>query len=164
MRDLCYSLGTVILRSYKQLEDLRKSNAAEKIVMLHGVFDLLHVGHLNILQRSKKMGDILVVCVISDEQTQMAKGGSRPIIRQLNRAKMLDALKCVDYVFLNPRLDFKDDSMWPGYILRPNLITSGDRRWYHSDQKALEMGIKSKILNRGKFSTTQIVEEIKNQK
>lgn len=72
--------------------------AGKRLVTINGAFDLLHAGHLDILEEAKQQGDVLVVGINSDESIRAAKGPSRPIISQAERAAMLAALACVDYV------------------------------------------------------------------
>ena len=73
------------------IEDLKKiilklKKKRKKIVLCHGVFDLLHVGHINHFQESKKYGDILVVSVTSDSFVN--KGPNRPAFNEQNRLKI----------------------------------------------------------------------------
>lgn len=68
------------------------------IVTTNGCFDILHVGHVRILQEAKSLGDVLIVGLNSDESVQKLKGPSRPINNQADRAELLAALACVDYV------------------------------------------------------------------
>ncbi len=69
------------------------------IVQCHGVFDLLHIGHVKHLQSAKKLGDILVVTLTSDPFVN--KGPGRPHFTETLRAEALAALSCVDYVIIN---------------------------------------------------------------
>ena len=78
------------------VDKLKKSN--KKIVTTNGIFDILHIGHVRYLQDAKKWGDILVVCVNSDVSTKKIKGPQRPLNNENDRAEMLAALQCVDYV------------------------------------------------------------------
>ena len=71
----------------------------KKIVYCHGVFDLLHIGHIKYLEESKSYGDILVVTVTSSEFIK--KTPNRPIFSNESRMYALAALKCTDYIFLN---------------------------------------------------------------
>ncbi len=72
-----------------------------KIVFTCGVFDLLHVGHLRYLEFARSLGAILVVGVNSDSSArQLNKGPGRPVVPQADRAELLAALACVDYVFI----------------------------------------------------------------
>ena len=87
--------------SIDQLEKiiLSKKKAGLKIVMCHGVFDLLHFGHINHFNSSKREGDILVVSVTSDKHVK--KGPNRPYFNETIRTKSLASLEIVDYVFVS---------------------------------------------------------------
>ena len=70
----------------------------KKVVFTNGCFDLLHVGHVRYLERARCMGDLLVVGLNSDASVRRLKGPTRPIVNQKERAEVLGALACVDYV------------------------------------------------------------------
>ena len=70
----------------------------QRIVFTNGCFDLLHAGHVTLLERARGFGDLLVVGINSDRSVKALKGPTRPIINQRNRAYLLAALSCVDYV------------------------------------------------------------------
>lgn len=72
--------------------------AGKVIVSVNGSFDLLQAGHLDFLEEAKQQGDILIVGINTDESIRAKKGPSRPIIAQEQRAALLAALLCVDYV------------------------------------------------------------------
>ncbi len=72
--------------------------AGERAVFTNGVFDLLHIGHVRYLQRARDLGDFLIVGVNSDTSTRWLKGSSRPLVPAAERAELLAALACVDYV------------------------------------------------------------------
>lgn len=72
---------------------------AKTIVHCHGVFDLLHIGHIRYLQSARELGDLLVVTVTPDEYVN--KGPHRPVFEEKLRAQSLAALDCVDYVSIN---------------------------------------------------------------
>lgn len=76
------------------LQNLRSQK--KKIVFTNGCFDLLHVGHVRYLSEAKKLGDILIVGVNSDDSVKRLKGPSRPIQNQQDRAEILKSLKSVD--------------------------------------------------------------------
>lgn len=84
------------------LVDIRSQHKNEKIVLTGGTFDMLHVGHKRYLKAVKALGDIVVVMMSGDARTKARKGPKRPIIPENDRAEMLDALKLVDYVFIDP--------------------------------------------------------------
>jgi rfaE bifunctional protein nucleotidyltransferase chain/domain len=70
------------------------------VVFTNGHFDLLHVGHVDYLQRAGELGDVLIVGLNNDASTRALKGEKRPIVPQDERARMLAALACVDYVVI----------------------------------------------------------------
>jgi D-glycero-beta-D-manno-heptose 1-phosphate adenylyltransferase len=73
----------------------------KRIVFTNGCFDLMHVGHTRYLQAAKALGDLLVVGVNSDDSVQtLKKSPDRPIVSDQQRAEVVGALGCVDYVVL----------------------------------------------------------------
>ncbi len=70
------------------------------VVFTNGCFDILHVGHTRLLQEAKKQGDVLVLGLNTDESVRRLKGSSRPVNSQDDRAELLAALDCVDFVVL----------------------------------------------------------------
>jgi D-beta-D-heptose 7-phosphate kinase/D-beta-D-heptose 1-phosphate adenosyltransferase len=70
----------------------------KKIVLTNGCFDILHAGHVRYLKKAKAFGDILVVGLNSDRSVRAIKGPTRPVVGQNDRAEVLSALECVDYV------------------------------------------------------------------
>lgn len=78
----------------------------EKTVITFGTFDLFHIGHLNILEKAKHLGNRLVVGVSSDA-LNIQKKNRLPLIHQTDRMRMLGALSCVDAVFLEESLELK---------------------------------------------------------
>lgn len=76
----------------------RLQREGRTIVFANGCFDLLHPGHVALLERAKQVGDILLVAVNSDRSVRALKGPSRPIVPQRARATLVAALASVDYV------------------------------------------------------------------
>ncbi len=73
----------------------------ERVVFTNGVFDLMHRGHATYLSAARALGDVLVVGVNTDRSTRrLGKGTERPLVREADRAFVLAALECVDYVCL----------------------------------------------------------------
>ena len=70
----------------------------KRVVFTNGCFDLLHVGHVRLLQHARAEGDVLVVGLNSDASVQRLKGAGRPLVPQSDRAEVLAALACVDAV------------------------------------------------------------------
>ena len=79
-----------------RVEELRAERAA--IVLANGCFDLFHVGHLRYLEGAAQLGDVLVVAINSDRQTRELKGHDRPFTPEDERAEIVAALACVDFV------------------------------------------------------------------
>jgi glycerol-3-phosphate cytidylyltransferase len=79
-----------------------------KRIITFGTFDVFHVGHVNILERAKAMGDYLIVGVSSD-QLNMSKKGRNPIYSEDDRMHIIKALGCVDEVFFEHSLELKGE-------------------------------------------------------
>jgi rfaE bifunctional protein nucleotidyltransferase chain/domain len=97
----------------------RRRAERQRIVHCHGVFDLLHIGHIRHFQQAKKHGDILVVTVTPD--CYVNKGAGRPAFPDQLRAEVIASMACVDYVAIN---------RWPTAVetirlLRPNVFVKG---------------------------------------
>lgn len=93
-------MTTKVLSREELLSALADERATGKrIVFTNGCFDLMHVGHTRYLQAAKALGDVLVVGVNSDASVRaLDKGPDRPIVSQAQRAEVLGALDCVDFV------------------------------------------------------------------
>ena len=72
--------------------------AGRRVVFTNGCFDLLHPGHVRYLQQARALGDALIVALNSDRSVRELKGSSRPILKQDERAEVMAALACVDFV------------------------------------------------------------------
>ena len=81
---------------YPKIIHLKKQG--NKIVFTNGCFDLLHVGHIEVLQKAKKHGDILIVGLNDDTSIKQLKGKTRPIYSFDHRVAMLSELESVDYI------------------------------------------------------------------
>lgn len=76
----------------------RLRQAGRRVVFTNGCFDLIHPGHVNYLQQARRLGDALIVALNSDRSVRELKGAKRPILTQNERAEVIAALGCVDYV------------------------------------------------------------------
>ncbi len=109
--------------------DLAKQLAKElkaqgkKIVFTNGCFDILHCGHTTYLSESKKLGDVLILGLNSDDSVRRLKGESRPINNQSDRAVVMDSLKSIDYVVI-----FEEDTPYNliNAIIPDVLVKGGD--------------------------------------
>jgi rfaE bifunctional protein nucleotidyltransferase chain/domain len=73
-------------------------NVGKTLVFTNGVFDLLHVGHLDYLEKARLLGDMLLVAINDDDSTRRYKGAGRPLVAAADRARLLLALDPVDAV------------------------------------------------------------------
>lgn len=111
------------LLTLEELEPLADAylRQGKKLVFTNGCFDLLHIGHANYLHEAARLGDVLIVAVNSDASVRRLKGENRPVIREADRAAMLAALACVDFVLI-----FEEDT--PHDLLRrlkPDVLVKG---------------------------------------
>lgn len=93
----------------------------QRIVFTNGVFDLLHRGHVEYLQKARALGDILIVGINTDASVRRLKGEARPLVPLDDRAFILAALECVDYV-----VPFAEDT--PEKVIRallPDVLVKG---------------------------------------
>ena len=96
-------------------------NSGKTFVVTNGCFDILHVGHVRYLQKTKEYADKLIVMLNSDASVKSIKGDDRPINCEADRAEILSSLSCVDYVVL-----FDEKS--PAKLLediKPDVYTKG---------------------------------------
>jgi len=91
-------LGKILSRNELKIEIDTLRRQGKKIAFTNGCFDILHVGHVRYLQEAKKEGDVLVLALNSDRSVRSIKGDKRPIVPEGERADVLAALACIDYV------------------------------------------------------------------
>jgi len=78
----------------------REKRNGRRVVFTNGCFDLLHLGHIQTLEQSRELGDVLIVGVNSDAGVRQLKGSGRPVLPERERAEILAALECVDAVVI----------------------------------------------------------------
>lgn len=93
--DLCENRSRV-----STIGEVVEKNLAKKIVLANGCFDIIHGGHIHLLEEASKLGDVLVVALNTDESIRKLKGRKRPYISQEHRARTISGIKGVDYVVL----------------------------------------------------------------
>lgn len=99
----------------------RRQARGERAVFTNGVFDLLHVGHVNYLRRARDLGDFLVLGLNSDASTRRLKGPARPLVPQGERAEVLAALEAIAYITI-----FDEETAGPTVaLLRPAVYVKG---------------------------------------
>jgi D-glycero-beta-D-manno-heptose 1-phosphate adenylyltransferase len=93
----------------------------KKIVFTNGVFDILHRGHVEYLNRARELGDCLVVAVNSDASVKRIKGDKRPVVTESDRAFVVSNLKSVDYVCV-----FGEDTPYNVIkMIQPDVLVKG---------------------------------------
>jgi rfaE bifunctional protein nucleotidyltransferase chain/domain len=97
-----YTRQKIQQRDRLATEVQRRQQAGEVGVFTNGCFDLLHLGHVRYLQDARSLGDFLVLGLNSDESTCRLKGPGRPLVPENERAEILAALACIDYVTIFP--------------------------------------------------------------
>ncbi len=92
-----------------------------KTVFTNGCFDILHIGHIKLLEFCKQQGDYVIVGLNSDESVKRLKGEKRPVNNENNRLNILKSIKYVDQVFI-----FNEDTPYELIkILNPDIIVKG---------------------------------------
>ncbi len=139
-------------------------NSCKTVVCTNGCFDILHVGHVRYLEATKAFADFSIVLLNSDKSVKSIKGPTRPINNENDRAELLSALKCVDYVVL-----FDEDS--PRNLLdeiKPDVYTKGAD---YTMETLPEADIMRKNGTRVEFikfvegkSTTNVISRVKSEK
>ena len=131
------------------------------LVTTNGTFDILHVGHLRILQQARLMGDILLVLVNSDISVRLNKTPQRPIIPENERMELLAGLTCVDYVS-----KFDDRDVVPVLArIKPDIHVKGGtfipERVRQEKQIVESHGGRHFCLGKiGDYSSTNLIEKI----
>ncbi len=152
------------IKSRKEIASisLRLKKEGKIVVTTNGSFDIFHSGHVFLLEEAKKQGDILIVGVNSDSSVRAYKGAGRPIIPEKERALLVAAIHCVDFVCI-----FEEPTClnWLAEV-KPNVHVKDDS-WANKKGELIES--KTVQQNNGKivlikrkqgFSTTNIIEKI----
>lgn len=162
----------MIIAKNDNLPNIRRKYKGKKIVFCSGTFDLTHVGHVLFFEDCKKLGNILVVTVGSDEAIKKNKGDQRPILNEKTRLKMISSLKPVNYCLLEKNTNKHPLSHLDLTLkhLRPDIYVINNDAFNVPYRKkiAKKYNVKLVILNRwcppefNDISTTNIIEKIRN--
>lgn len=133
--------------------------SGKKVVFTNGCYDILHPGHIRLLERSRALGDVLILALNTDSSVQRLKGPSRPILNESQRAEVATALEAVDAVTL-----FDEDTPREliAAVLPDVLIKGADWAHFIAGREEVEAAggtVMALALEPG-FSTTNIVDEI----
>ena len=153
------------LRQAEKLsKDLRTKN--KNLVITGGCFDILHIGHIKLLEVSKKQGDILLVLIENDNTVRKLKGLERPINSQNERALVLSAISYVDYVLILPNMKTDNDYDLIMQKLKPAVITTtkNDPQSIHNERQARLIDAKvvyviNRIKNKSTTNLAKIIRE-----
>jgi|SRR3989344_506714 len=157
------------MHSLENVRETIKSFKNKKIILVGGSFDILHVGHVRFLSQAKKLGDILIVGVNSNNLIKEKKGYHRPIVDEGNRAEVLLNLKSVDFVFI-ARQNFLGNIL---EVIKPDiLVFTVERGRLKSAKERASLvreqhpNVKIVFLQKEgkKISTTKIEQKILNRK
>ena len=114
-------MAAILSLAELQRELGRLRQHGKRVVFTNGCFDLLHPGHVHYLTQARSLGDALIVALNSDRAVRELKGPGRPILKEQERAQVIAALGCVDYVTIfddvSPRATIS--------ALRPEILVKG---------------------------------------
>ena len=130
-------------------------------VIVNGTFDILHRGHIEMLNFAKSQGTHLLVCIDSDRQVKALKGDSRPVNKQEDRKFMLDNLKCTDAVWI---FDTQEELEHICKIYKPHLMVKGSDyqgKKITGAEYCESITFFELVKN---YSTSKIIEDINNRK
>ena len=151
-------MNVLSLKDIKRISSIYKSKGL-KIVFTNGCFDLLHKGHLDLLKKSSKYGDILIVGLNSDSSVKKLKGASRPVENEMRRSQKLMALNYVDHVIIFKQITPKKLIS----ELKPDVLVKGGdyelNKIVGADEVVLNGGIVKLIPLTPGFSTTSIIKK-----
>ncbi len=160
-----------ILVRDKLAEEVQHRQAeGERGVFTNGCFDLLHLGHVRYLQEARALGDFLILALNSDEGVRLLKGSGRPLVSEDERAEILAALTCIDYVTV-----FDEPTAGPLVaLLQPAIyVKGGDYEGLESDIPDTSRLPEAKVVQEyggvvrlipylPHHSTTELIEAIKH--
>ena len=111
----------ILSREELATEVRRRQQAGERGVFTNGCFDLLHLGHVRYLQEARSLGDFLILGLNNDSSTRLLKGPGRPLVPENERAEILAALTCIDYITI-----FSEPTAGPLVaLLQPAIYVKG---------------------------------------
>lgn len=137
--------------------------------LVGGCFDLIHVGHLHLLEYASRLEELLIVAVLSDENVRNYKKSGRPIINEQQRATMLASIRCVDFVYISNVNPNGHETL---QLLKPSSIVFGEensadklKRWTANAaicSPNTKVHLLARYGNEEMPSTTSIINKIRN--
>ncbi|MDD5627602.1 MAG: adenylyltransferase/cytidyltransferase family protein [Elusimicrobia bacterium] len=150
------------IKTVRRLATLRQlwGWQGKTVVFTNGVFDILHAGHVQLLERARSMGDVLIVGVNSDASARrLGKGPGRPVNRLRDRAALLAAFSCVDAV-----VPFAEDT--PEALLaklKPDVLVKGADYGRHQIAGARHAGRVARVTLKAGYSTTALIRRLQEK-
>jgi D-glycero-beta-D-manno-heptose 1-phosphate adenylyltransferase len=168
-RKPCDTNYKILGREELAVEVRRRQAAEERGVFTNGCFDLLHLGHVRYLQEARALGDFLILALNGDGGVRLLKGPGRPLVPEYERAEILAALTCIDYVTV-----FHEPTAGPLVaLLQPAIyVKGGDYAGLESDIPETSRLPEAKVVQEyggivrlipylPHHSTTELIEAIK---
>lgn len=151
----------ILSRAAMKAERGRLKEQGRKLVFTNGCFDILHAGHVTYLEFSRSQGDCLLLGLNSDASVRRNKGEDRPINREEDRARVIAALECIDYVVL---FDEDEPRELVAEILPDVLVKGADWAHYVSGREEVEAAGGKVVLAQmvEGLSTTGTIEKVLN--
>jgi len=148
----------------EQLLRFREENGGRRVVFTNGCFDIIHRGHVELLEQAWGLGDCLVVGMNSDESVRRLKGATRPLVSAEDRAFVLLGLSSVDYV-----TEFDEDTPLETITaLRPDVLIKGSeygKGEIVGEDFVLQTGGRvERITMVAGYSTTNLIERMKKER
>jgi D-beta-D-heptose 7-phosphate kinase/D-beta-D-heptose 1-phosphate adenosyltransferase len=149
---------------WKNIASIREQHPDKRIIFAGGCFDLIHSGHIHFLNQQKARGDILVIALAGDRRIRERKGPTRPIIKQNERARLLNELRSVDYIAVAPYAPPGGErpTLRLMKALLPDVFATVEPQWLMQLAEIESLGAHLVIVSKKKNvnSTSKIIEKI----
>ena len=148
-------------RHVKRVEKI-SDHKPETVVFTNGIFDLLHLGHIEVLNFAKSLGDKLVVGINSDRATKELKGPERPVTNENDRKNILTSLSVVDEVVIFDNIKTEDiiNDINPDIVVKGGEFTADEVRERDNIPSHIDIKI-SPLFDKVTYSTTKVIEKVK---
>ena len=148
-------------RHVKRIEKI-SDHKPETVVFTNGIFDLLHKGHLEVLDFAKSLGDKLVVGINSDKATRILKGPDRPVNNEKDRKKILSSLSVVDEVVIFNSVSTYSiiDNISPDIVVKGGEFTAEEIRKRDNIPDHIQIKV-APLLDKVNYSTTKVIERVR---
>jgi ribose 5-phosphate isomerase B len=148
-------------RHVKRIEKI-SHHKPETVVFTNGIFDLLHKGHLEVLDFAKSLGDKLVVGINSDRATRSLKGPDRPVNNEKDRKKILSSLSVVDEVVIFDSVSTYSiiDNINPDIVVKGGEFTAEEIRKRDNIPDHIQIKV-APLLDKVNYSTTKVIERVR---